>query len=79
MKLNGSFDQFRIAAHGYFQKIQLNPLVEEMSQNYISLPLVDYIVNNRVPLVTEQDGRACIEIVEAAYNAANKGITVKLP
>ena len=40
---------------------------------------IDCIVNNRVPLVTEQDGRACIEIVEAAYNAANKGITVKLP
>ncbi len=40
---------------------------------------IDCIINDKVPLVTAEDGKACIEIVQAAYKAACDGTTIKLP
>ncbi|OIN98474.1 hypothetical protein COY52_03565 [Candidatus Desantisbacteria bacterium CG_4_10_14_0_8_um_filter_48_22] len=37
------------------------------------------VINNREPSVTGKDGRAVVEIVNAAYLSSQKGIKVKLP
>ena len=40
---------------------------------------IDCIINNKKPLVTGEDGRAAIEVINAAYLSQIKGTKIKLP
>jgi predicted dehydrogenase len=42
-------------------------------------PLIDYLHGHSAPLATAEDGRVCIEMVLAAYQAAHEGRRVSLP
>jgi len=57
--------------------------IKEISENWQYLNEIrhfcDCILNNRTPDVTGQDGRAVVEIINAAYISATEGKKVKLP
>lgn len=42
-------------------------------------PLVDYLLGKRGPLGTGEEGRACVEMVLGAYEAAREGRRVRFP
>ncbi|MBX3421313.1 MAG: Gfo/Idh/MocA family oxidoreductase [Pirellulaceae bacterium] len=40
---------------------------------------VDCVLNDKIPLVTGQDGRAVLEVLFAAYESARRGCKIRLP
>jgi predicted dehydrogenase len=44
----------------------------------VARPAVDYLLGKRGPIATADDGRACIEIILAAYQSARDGRRIAL-
>lgn len=59
-----------------------NP-IKEISENWQYLNEIrhfcDCIINDKIPSVTGEDGRAVVEIINAAYISASEGKVIKLP